>query len=84
MADVINPTPRICPKDCRKCPMQQQMFCSAQLSFNAFEVMNGIIMRLDEIESSVRCLNAQKGDLAFPDEARIIEDKTQVGSGVIQ
>ena len=38
---------RPCPKDCRRCSMQQQICCASMLSFQAFDVMNSIMLKLD-------------------------------------
>ena len=64
---------RPCPKDCRKCPMAQQVCCSSMLSFQAFEVMNSIIQRLDiqsqrlaELEARVSAIQSSEAELASP------------------
>jgi len=51
-------TTRACPKDCRKCSWQQQVFCSAQLSFNAFGLVNGVYSHLVQIEEGLKSLSA--------------------------
>lgn len=38
---------RPCPKDCTKCGYQQHAYCAARMSFQMFDVMNGVIQRLD-------------------------------------
>ena len=38
---------RPCPKDCRRCSMQQQVCCASMLSFRSFDVMSSILLRLD-------------------------------------
>lgn len=64
---------RPCPKDCRRCSMQQQICCSSMLSFQAFDVMNGIIQRLDiqsqritELESKLSSLQPLDTELSSP------------------
>lgn len=42
--------PRPCPQDCSKCGLQQHAFCAARMSFLMFEVMNGVINRLDRLD----------------------------------
>lgn len=74
-----NVTQRACPKDCRMCTMQQQMFCSAQMSFNMFEVMSNIMSKLDELGNTVKCLKST-GDLATPPRSRK-KEISQMGSG---
>lgn len=65
--------PRPCPKDCRRCSMQQQICCSSMLSFQSFDVMNGIIQRLDiqaqritELEGKLQALQPGDGELSSP------------------
>ena len=47
---------RPCPKDCRKCSMQQQICCASMLSFQAFEVMSSIIRRIDRQQHTIDVL----------------------------
>ena len=47
---------RPCPKDCRKCSMQQQVCCASMLSFQAFEVMSSIIRRIDRQQHTIDVL----------------------------
>ena len=47
---------RPCPKDCRKCSMQQQVCCASMLSFQAFEVMSSIIRRIDRQQHAIDVL----------------------------
>lgn len=65
--------PRPCPKDCRMCSMQQQICCSSILSFQAFEVMNGMIQRLDiqsqriaDLEAKIGAIQSAEGELSSP------------------
>ncbi len=44
---------RPCPKDCTKCGFQQHAFCAARMSFQMFEVMNGMIQRLDILSQRI-------------------------------
>lgn len=64
---------RPCPKDCRRCSMQQQICCASMLSFQAFDVMNGIIQRLDiqsqritELESCIADMQPADVELSSP------------------
>lgn len=64
---------RPCPKDCRKCPMSQQICCASMLSFQMFEVMNIVIQRLDiqsqriaEVESRLSAIQSSEAELAAP------------------
>lgn len=76
MATTTNPTtPRVCPKDCSRCTMPQQMYCAAQLSFNAFEAYNSILQRMDVIEDTIRGLQPNKDALIMP------MSEAQEGSG---
>ena len=45
---------RPCPKDCRKCSMQQQVCCASML--RAFEVMSSIIQRIDRQQHTIDVL----------------------------
>lgn len=65
--------PRPCPKDCRRCSMQQQVCCASMLSFQSFEVMNGIIQRLDiqsqritDMEARLSAIQSGEGELSSP------------------
>ncbi len=65
--------PRPCPKDCRRCSMQQQICCSSMLSFQSFEVMNSIIQRLDiqsqriaELEQRISAIQNTEAELSSP------------------
>lgn len=67
------PQARPCPKDCRKCTMAQQICCSSIMSFQMFEVMNGVIQRLDiqsqritELEQRIAAIQSSEGELASP------------------
>lgn len=64
---------RPCPKDCRKCSWQQQVCCASLLSFQAFEVMNSIIQRLDiqsqriaDMETRISAIQSTETELAAP------------------
>ena len=64
---------RPCPRDCRRCPMAQQVCCAAMLSFQAFEVMDAIVRRLDaqsqhlaELEERLSALRPPEAELASP------------------
>lgn len=65
--------PRPCPKDCRRCSMQQQICCASMLSFQSFEVMNGIIQRLDilsqhvsDFEQRMAAIQSSETELSSP------------------
>ena len=65
--------PRPCPKDCRRCSMQQQICCASMLSFQAFEVMNGMIQRLDiqsqriaDLEAKLAAIQNTEAELSSP------------------
>lgn len=64
---------RPCPKDCRRCSMQQQICCASMLSFQAFEVMNGMIQRLDiqsqriaDLEAKLAAIQNTEAELSSP------------------
>lgn len=73
VAQPATPQGRPCPKDCRLCTMAQQICCSSLLTFQSFEVMYGIIQRLDiqsqrltELESRLTAIQPSEGELSSP------------------
>ena len=64
---------RPCPKDCTKCGYQQHAYCAARMSFQMFEVMNGVIQRLDaqsqhiaEPEQRIAALQSSEAEFSSP------------------
>ena len=64
---------RPCPKDCRKCPMAQQICCASMLSFQMYDVMNTVIRRIDaqaarmdEISRRLDAIQSAEGELSSP------------------
>lgn len=64
---------RPCPKDCRKCPMAQQICCASMLSFQMYDVMNVVIRRLDmqaermeELSRRLEAIQSAEGELSSP------------------
>lgn len=64
---------RPCPKDCTKCGYQQHAYCAARMSFQMFEVMNGVIQRLDaqsqqiaELEKRIAALQSSEAEFSSP------------------
>lgn len=64
---------RPCPKDCRKCPMAQQICCASMLSFQMYDVMNTVIKRLDaqavrmeELSRRLDAIQSSEGELSSP------------------
>lgn len=64
---------RPCPKDCTKCGYQQHAFCAARMSFQMFEVMNGIIQRLDiqsqrlaDLEAKIAAIQSAEAEFSAP------------------
>ena len=65
--------PRPCPQDCSKCGLQQHAFCAARMSFLMFEVMNGVINRLDrqsqhisDLEKRLTAIQNTEAELSSP------------------
>ena len=58
---------RPCPKDCRRCPMPQQVCCAAMLSFQAFEVMDAVIRRLDAQSADIAALARRLDAIQAPE-----------------
>ena len=59
-------TPRACPKDCRRCSMAQQIYCSTNLTFTSFEIMSKMLERLENIEAKMNDLQGSSDDLVNP------------------
>lgn len=64
---------RPCPKDCSKCGYQQHAYCAARMAFQMFEVMNGIIQRLDiqsqrlaDLEQRVAAIQSSDAEFSSP------------------
>ena len=64
---------RPCPKDCRKCPMAQQICCASMLSFQMYDVMNVVIRRLDtqaermeELSRRLDAIQSSEAELSSP------------------
>ena len=53
------PQARPCPRDCRKCPMAQQICCASMLSFQMYDVMNAVIRRIDTQAERIEDLSAR-------------------------
>lgn len=47
---------RPCPRDCSKCGYQQHAYCAASMLLQMFEVMNGVVRRLDAQSQQVAAL----------------------------
>lgn len=64
---------RPCPKDCTKCEYKQHAFCAARMSFQMFEVMNGVVQRLDRqsqhidmLEQRIAALQSSEAEFMSP------------------
>ena len=64
---------RPCPKDCRKCPMAQQICCASMLSFQMYDVMDVVIRRLDmqaeridELSKRLEAIQSSEAELSSP------------------
>lgn len=57
---------RLCPKDCKMCSMPQQVYCSSQLSFTAFEVLSQIHSLLVDLKSQLSSMQKVDEGLASP------------------
>lgn len=65
---------RPCPKDCSKCSMAHQIYCTAKMTFDSFSVMNAIIQRLDiqsqriaDLEQRIAAIQSAEGEFSSPD-----------------
>lgn len=75
---------RECPKDCRRCEMQQQIYCSVQMNFNMFEVLSNMMSRIADIEQK---LVVKSEELAVPIKSvkrKEPKENTQKGDGVTE
>jgi hypothetical protein len=64
---------RPCPRDCSKCGYQQHAYCAARMAFQMFEVMNGVIQRLDiqsqriaDLEQRITALQSSEAEFSSP------------------
>ena len=64
---------RPCPKDCRKCPMAQQICCASMLSFQMYDVMDAVIrridaqaVRMDELSKRLEAMQSSEAELSSP------------------
>lgn len=64
---------RPCPKDCRKCPMAQQICCASMLSFQMYDVMDAVIrridaqaVRMDELSKRLEAIQSSEAELSSP------------------
>lgn len=57
---------RVCPKDCRKCNMAQQIFCATSLTFNSYEVMSKLWERMDSIERKIDAIQNAESEFLSP------------------
>ena len=60
-------SPRPCPKDCRRCPMAQQICCASMLSFQMYDVMNIVIQRLDAQQQTIAELAERMSAIQSPE-----------------
>ena len=66
-------TPRPCPKDCRRCGMQQQIFCAAQLGYMQYEQnnilresFNALEEKLNTLAKKIEAIQCSEAELAIP------------------
>lgn len=57
---------RVCPKDCRKCNMAQQIFCATSLTFNSYEVMSKLWERMGDIERKIDAIQSSESEFLSP------------------
>lgn len=74
------PQARECPKDCRRCSMPQQIYCTTSLMFNSYEVMGKVLERLQHIEENLRVMQGAGSDLVNPQTDKL-EYQPQSASG---
>lgn len=70
---------KVCPKDCRRCNLAQQIFCATSLTFNSYEVMSKIWNRLEEIEQKVDSIKSPESGLISPiTSEKVVEVESSV------
>ena len=52
-----------CPKDCRKCSVGHQIYCTAKMTFDSFAVMAQVIQRLDILSQRLADIEQRMADL---------------------
>lgn len=62
---------RACPKDCRKCSISQQVYCTTSLAFNTYELLSKLVGKVDILEEKVNAIQGSEDDLVAP----VIHDK---------
>ena len=66
MEERTNKQQGVCPKDCRKCNMAQQIFCATSLTFNSYEVMSKLWERMGEIERKIDAIQNAESEFLSP------------------
>lgn len=56
---------RKCPRDCKRCSLQQQMYCSAQIALSTMDMVKSLSDRFDAIVGQINGLVGQV-NLAAP------------------
>ena len=64
---------RPCPKDCSKCTMAHQIYCTAKMTFDSFNVFSQIIQRLDiqsqriaDLEQRIAAIQSAEAEFSSP------------------
>ena len=71
---------RPCPHDCRKCAMQQQIFCTAQMTFNSYEQMNAMKGQLEELSKKVEAIQSSEAELSIPMSGMPFKAQSETGA----
>lgn len=66
MEENNNQQQRVCPKDCRRCNMAQQIFCATSLTFNSYEVMSKLWERMGDIERKIDAIQSSESEFLSP------------------
>ena len=66
MAEERTNIPRPCPKDCQKCSMAQQLYCSTNLAFMSYEMVSKVLERLEGIENNIRVMQGVETEMINP------------------
>ena len=57
---------KLCSRECQKCSMTQQLYCSTSLAFMSYELVNKALERLERIENNMQVLQGSETELIKP------------------
>lgn len=63
------PQARPCPKDCKRCGLQQQVYCAAQMSFYLVEKVSALQIQIEEQNKNMMIINEQLNSMKSEQQA---------------